>query len=117
MFWSFCKLVADKAPYFVAAPITANHKNTNFIGSLWHGYFDYIKIAMPGMMESMVRVGCCILVPDFYLMLYMAFDARKALLWINRSFSKSNRTELIDIISDGHAYHLAILVCFLVQFY
>ena len=55
------------------------------------------------MMGSMGRVGYCILVPDFYLMLYMVFNAGKALLWINRSISKSNQTKLIDIIvvSDG----------------
>ena len=50
VFWSFFKLDADRAPKFVAAPITAEHKNKpNFNGLIWHGYFDYIEI---GMMRS-----------------------------------------------------------------
>ena len=51
MLCSFCKLDADMAPKFVAAPITDKHENTNFNGSIWHGYFDYIEIAMAGMMR------------------------------------------------------------------
>ena len=48
VFWSFCKLDADRAPMFVAAPIMAKHQNTNFNGSIRHGYFNYIEIAMTG---------------------------------------------------------------------
>ena len=48
VFWSFCKLDDDRAPKFVAASITTKHQNTNFNGSIRHGYFDYIEIAMTG---------------------------------------------------------------------
>ena len=56
VFWSFCKLDADRAPKFVAAPITAKHQNTNFNGSIRHGYFDDIEIAMTGMMNILVKI-------------------------------------------------------------
>ena len=48
VFWSFCKLDADRAPKFVAAPIRAKHQNTNFNGLIRHGYFDYVEIVMKG---------------------------------------------------------------------